>query len=304
MTNASPAISVIVAAYNRAAFLPETIQSVLEQSFRDFELIVVDDGSTDETASVLASYGDRIRWFRQENRGPSAARNLGARHARGTWLSIQDSDDIAAPDHLRALVEFAQSDRGLGMVFANGAYLGGKFHNRRTIIPTRKSRVLARRGVRLADVFDKSIVRLQAALIAKGAFDALGGFDETLRIAMDLDLALRLLMRYRVAYLDRVVFFYRKHEGNIGRDAERRLLENIYTIEKLIEEHPEAERLLGRRRIARRLAYRYYRLAKSRWRAGENSRALEAIKRAIALTPLSVKYRLYKGLWTRGGLWM
>jgi glycosyltransferase involved in cell wall biosynthesis len=295
--SASPSVSVIIATYNRAAFLAETIDSVLGQRFPDFELIVVDDGSTDDTREVLAAYGEKVRVFRQQNRGPSAARNLGARYARGAWLSIQDSDDLAAPDHLEALLGFAAGRRALGMVFANGAYLGGEFHDRRTIIPEGKSRRLARRGVRLADLFDKSIVRLQAALIAKEAFDAVGGFDETLRISMDLDLSFRLFMRYPVAYLDRVVFFYRKHEGNIGRDQERRLTENIYVIEKLLSEHPQAERLLGRSRVARRLAYRYYRLAKSRWQGGARSGALEAIKKAIALRPLSLKYRLYKRLW-------
>ena len=87
-SSATPAVSVVIATYNRARFLPETIDSVLGQRFRDFELIVVDDGSTDDTPELLKSYGDRIRILCQENRGPAAARNLGIRHARGRWISI------------------------------------------------------------------------------------------------------------------------------------------------------------------------------------------------------------------------
>jgi len=292
-----PKVSVVIATYNRARFLPETIESVLKQRFRDFELIVVDDGSTDETREVLRSYGDRVRSFYQENRGPSAARNLGIRQARGQWIAIQDSDDLCTPDHLEVLFGFAEKNPGLGMVFANGAYLGGPEHNRETIIPEEKSRRLAQQGVKLADLFDKSIVRLQAALISREYLEAIGGLDENLHICMDLDLAFRLFMRYPVTYLDRVVFLYRKHEGNIGRNQELRLLENIRVIEKLLREFPESRDLLGMRRIAHRMAYRYYRLAKGRWKAGDRGGAREAIRKATSICPFSLKYRLYQLRW-------
>lgn len=292
-----PAVSVVIATYNRARFLPETIESVLQQRFRDFELIVVDDGSTDETPELLKSYAGRIRSLRQENRGPAAARNLGIRSARGRWISIQDSDDLAAPDHLEILFAFAEQNPDCGMVFANGAYLGGPEHNRETIIPKEKSRRLARDGVRLVDLFDKSIVRLQAALISKQCLEAVGGHDESLYICMDLDLAFRIFMRYPAAYLDRVVFLYRKHEGNIGRNQDLRLLENIRVIEKLLREFPQAGEILGMRRIAQRMAYRYYRLAKGRWKTGDRIGARDAIKKAASIRPLSLKYRLYQLRW-------
>jgi glycosyltransferase involved in cell wall biosynthesis len=292
----APSVSVVIATYNRARFLPETIGSVLNQSCRDFELIVVDDGSTDDTPELLRSYGERLRVLRQENRGPSAARNLGVRHARGRWIAIQDSDDLCLPDQLEVLLNFAQQPH-LGMVFANGAYLGGPEHHRDTIIPRVKSRRLARNGVRLVDLFEKSIVRLQAALISRDAFLEIGGLDEDFRICMDLDFSFRLFMRYPVAYLDRAVFLYRRHSGNIGQDQERRLLENIRIIEKLVREFPQAKGMLGSGRIARRTAYRYYRLAKGRWKKGDRAGAAEAIRQAASLCPFSLKYRLYQLRW-------
>jgi len=296
-SSATPAVSVVIATYNRARFLPETMDSVLGQRFRDFELIVVDDGSTDETQQVLKPYGDRVRYFYQENSGPSAARNLGVRHARGEWIAIQDSDDLSAPDHLESLFAFAEKNPDCGMVFANGAYLGGPEHNRETIIPKDKSRRLAQQGVRLLDLFEKSIVRLQAALLSKTCLETIGGHDESLRICMDLDLAFRIFMRYPVAYLDKVVFLYRKHEGNIGRNQDLRLLENIRVIEKLVREFPQAGEELGTRRIAQRTAYRYYRLAKGRWKAGDRDGAREAIRKAASLCPFSFKYKLYQLRW-------
>jgi hypothetical protein len=122
------------------------------------------------------------------------------------------------------------------MVFANGAYLSGAQSKRGTIIPMAKSHRLATNGVRLVDLFEKSIVRLQASLISREAYDLVGGHDESLRICMDLDLSFRLLMNYPVAYLDRVVFWYRFHEGNIGKNEELRLTENIRVIKKLLEQ--------------------------------------------------------------------
>jgi len=285
---------VVIATYNRARLLKETIESVLKQTFQDFELIVVDDGSTDDTEKVLKSYGDRVRYFRQENRGPSAARNLGIRHARTSWISIQDSDDICAPNHLKTLFGFVQKNPDCGMVFANGSYLDDPGPKGKTIIPREKSKRMAERGVELADLFSTSIVRLQAALLSKEAFLSIGGLDETLRICMDLDLGFRFFMRFPVAYLDEVVFFYRRHEGNIGRNQELRLLENLRVIEKLVQDFPSATKILGHKQIDRRKAYRYYRLAKSRWKAGEKDGARNALKQAVFLRPFFLKYRLYQ----------
>jgi hypothetical protein len=222
---------------------------------------------------------------------------LGVRHARGSWISIQDSDDLCAPNHLEILYGYARSHPECGMVFANGAYLGGPEHQRNTILPAAKSRRLAEAGVRLEDLFDKSIVRLQAALIAKPCYDAVQGHDEGLRISMDLDLSFRIFNRYPLAYLDQVIFYYRKHQGNSSANQELRLWENIRVIEKLMADNPQARRTLGERRVAARLAYRYYRLAKARWTAGRWMEAKQAMKEAVALCPMSMKYRLYQLRW-------
>ena len=295
--NVTPLVSVVIATYNRARLLPETVDSVLAQSFQDFELIVVDDGSTDGTAHVLAPYKDRIQYIYQENRGPAAARNLGAQHAKAKWISFQDSDDLCLPQHLQTLYSYAQTHSDCGMVFANGNYLGGPEHNRDAIIPRVKSRGLAERGVGLDDLFNKSIVRLQAALISRRVYDEIGGHDESLRICMDLDLSFRLATHCTVAYIDESVFLYRKHEGNIGRNEELRLTENIRVIQKLLNDYPAAGTILGPSRVRNRLAYRYYRLAKGRWKRNEREAAREAIRQAVLLRPFALKYRVHQLQW-------
>jgi glycosyltransferase involved in cell wall biosynthesis len=296
--SSSLAVSVVIATYNRANFLPATIDSVLSQKFQNFELIVVDDGSTDNTRQVLEPYSSRIRYFYQENMGPSAARNMGARQANAPWVAIQDSDDLCASNHLEALYGYVKNHPQIGMVFANGKYLGGPEHNRETIIPAKKSRRLARMGVQLTDLFENSIVRLQAALISKEAYDSLGGHDESLWICMDLDLAFRLFMNFPVTYLEDAVFYYRKHDGNIGRNDDLRLTENIGVIQKLLRDYPAAKKVLGGRRVHKRLAYRYYRLAKGRRKRNDPRGASDAIRKAVSIYPLSLKYRIYQHHWT------
>jgi len=291
----APLISVVIATFNRASFLGETIDSVLAQSLKDFELIVIDDGSTDHTRQILGAYRDDVRVYHQENHGASAARNFGVRQARGEWIAFQDSDDVCARNHLESLYASAQGNPAAAMVFANGAYLRGNEHHRASIIPAGKSRRLAAAGVTWVDLFDKSIFRLQASLIRKDAYLSLGGLDESFRICHDLDLCFKLFGHYPIIYLDEIVFFYRKHGGNITRDQELRLTENIRVIEKMLAAFPEAEKLLGKKRVLRRLAYRYYRLAKVRWRERNRQEGDHALRQAIALQPFFVKYRFY--LW-------
>ena len=112
-------VSVIMPAYNREVYIRESIESVLAQSFTEFELIIVDDGSTDSTAAIVNSYTDsRIRLFRQEHRGASVARNLGIEEARGQFIAFLDSDDLYYPDCLETLFRLIQSNR-TEMAFSN-----------------------------------------------------------------------------------------------------------------------------------------------------------------------------------------
>src|SRR5262249_44235729 len=146
------------------------------------------DGSTADTEKVLKPYGDRLRHFREANRGPSAARNLGVCHATAGWISIQDSDDICAPHHLKPLYGFVEKNPDCRMVFANRSDLDDAGAKGNTIIPRQKAKRLVEKGVELTDLFSTSIVRLQADLLSKKAFFAVGGLDENLLIAMDMDL--------------------------------------------------------------------------------------------------------------------
>ncbi len=114
-------VSVIVPAYNAAATIAGTVESVFAQTFRDFELIVVDDGSTDRTREILAGFGDRVRLIEQHNNGPAAARNAGARLAAGEYLAFLDADDLWRPTMLARAVAELDADSSATLVFFNAS---------------------------------------------------------------------------------------------------------------------------------------------------------------------------------------
>jgi glycosyltransferase involved in cell wall biosynthesis len=186
-------VSVIIPTYNRAALVTEAVTSVLAQIYRDFELLVVDDGSTDATPAALAPFGSRVGVLRRKRRGGvSAARNLGAAAATGDWLAFLDSDDLWLPEKLAQQVDYLKS------------------HPDVAICQTEESWV--RKGVRVnaphtcrkaeGDIFlpslNRCLVSPSAVMLHRRLFEAMGGFDESLPAAEDYDLWLRITWRYPV----------------------------------------------------------------------------------------------------------
>ncbi|MBI5557375.1 MAG: glycosyltransferase family 2 protein [Deltaproteobacteria bacterium] len=180
-----PRISVIIPTYNRKEYLPRAIESVLGQSFRDFELIVVDDGSTDGTAALVAGYGAALRPVRQENRGPAAARNAGIRVAHGALLAFLDSDDWFAPEKL-VVQEAAMARRPDYLVshtdeiwYRRGALLNQKKKHHRP------------HGFIFADALKLCVVGMSTVMMRREFFERAGLFDEDLPCCEDYDLWLR-----------------------------------------------------------------------------------------------------------------
>lgn len=294
---ATPRVSVVIPTYNRCDYIKESLDSVLSQIFSGFEVIVVDDGSTDGTEEIIRPYLNRIRYLRQENRGAAVARNVGVRNAEGAYVAFMDSDDLSAPGHLQILHDFLERNPHYAMVIGNGAYLEGKFHNRDTVIPRERGKALKEKGVTVKDLFDGRIIRLQGTMTRKSVLEEIGLLDEWFRLSYDLDLSLRVIKSHRIGFVNDIVYFYRKHGGNISSDDELRSRENLRALEKLLTDYPEAVDLIGRRSFFRLFAHRYYRLAKALARKGNLKEAREAIAHAVALRPMSIKHRLWQLRW-------
>ncbi len=209
-----PLVSVIIPTYNRGWILKEAIDSVLAQDFKDYELIVVDDGSSDNTSEVLDTYGQEIIVLRQANKGVSAARNRGIAEAGGQLVAFLDSDDRWLPRKLSRQVDFfilnpdAVINQTEEIWIRNGARVNPKDRHRKPA------------GM----IFERSLglclVSPSAVMIRKSLFDVVGVFDEDLPACEDYDLWLRISCRYPVDLIDRPLIIKRGgHADQLSKAA-------------------------------------------------------------------------------------
>jgi glycosyltransferase involved in cell wall biosynthesis len=213
----SPLVSVVIPAHNAERFIGEAIESVLAQTYAPVELIVVDDGSTDETATVAAAYSE-VTVISQENAGPSAARNRGALAASGEFLAFHDSDDAMAPDKLAVQVGHMLDNPSVGCVLAEQELLvepGAElpFWAEGSKVPT----IMPSRPPELANEPD---VHPMTMVVRRETFERVGPFDESMRAAEDLDWMLRASEEgVEIARLSRVLLRRRVHPASLTQDA-------------------------------------------------------------------------------------
>lgn len=190
------AVSVIIPTYNRAWCLAEAVDSVLAQELRGFELIVVDDGSTDDTPRLLEGYGEAIRTLRRENHGVSAARNAGIAAARAELIAFLDSDDLWLPGKLRRQVEFFTSHPKALICQTEELWV----KNGRRVNPGKRHR--KRGGMIFEPSLDLCLVSPSAVMVRRELFERVGLFDESLPACEDYDLWLRVSCRFPVHLIE------------------------------------------------------------------------------------------------------
>jgi len=190
----SPLVSVIIPTFNRASVIGRAVENALHQTYRNVEVIVVDDGSTDDTEAQLQAFGDRVTFIRQENRGPSAARNRGIRQAKGEIVAFLDSDDLWLPNKLErqvALMERVGERVPCCLCNATLRHEGGE--ERSFSVSLLHSTYEEGVWLNPAEVLASRFVFFnQAVAVRRWALTKAGGFDESLRHLEDWDLALRL----------------------------------------------------------------------------------------------------------------
>ncbi|MCD6385261.1 glycosyltransferase family 2 protein, partial [Candidatus Sumerlaeota bacterium] len=205
-----PRVSVIIPVFNRKEMVKEAISSVLNQTFRDFELIVVDDGSTDGTAEVVKSFNE-VRYIRQEHKGPASARNTGIMNAEGELIAFLDSDDLWLPEKLEKQVSYLDHHKGMMICQTEEIWLW----KGRRIKPKRKHR--KQKG----DIFHRAVelclISPSAVMMRRQLFDQVGLFDETFPAAEDYELWLRVTSLMPVGLIDEELVIKRGgHEGQLS----------------------------------------------------------------------------------------
>ncbi|MFI5042321.1 MAG: glycosyltransferase family 2 protein [Acidimicrobiales bacterium] len=201
-------VSVVIASYNGARYLGEAIESVLAQTHPAVETIVVDDGSTDDTAQVVARYGAAVRGLHQPNAGPCVARNLGLRNARGDYVVFLDHDDRLLADKVARQAAVLDARLEVGLVYGGWRFIDDAGNVlAATGWPTRE-------GDLLAEIVLENPIHLASAMVRRSVLDAAGGFDERRTGLEDWELWLRLSRRgLRWACVDAPLVEYRVHRG-------------------------------------------------------------------------------------------
>jgi glycosyltransferase involved in cell wall biosynthesis len=218
-----------------ARFLPTAIESVLDQSFTDYEIIIVDDGSVDETKNVVEKYAKsharKIRYIYQENHGVAIARNTGIECANGQYISILDADDKYCPERLQRTVAEMEQDKNIGLVHGKVISIseGGKVLYRER----RNKRYLT------GDIFKylytrKADIACPTVLVRRSCFDDVGLFDRRLaRLGCeDREQWLRISSKYKIQFIDRFLAYYRHTDGSMSQNREKMVRARYYVAEK------------------------------------------------------------------------
>ena len=281
-----PLVSIVIPAYNAAAYLPATLDSVLAQSFCNYEIIVVNDGSPDtpQLEEGLQPYFGKIRYLKQENRGPSSARNTGIQAARGKYIAFLDSDDIWLPKHLANQMAMLASDPSLGLVYANGVQIrddrpvGVSFDRTPQSLPVNFDSLLR----------EQSTVNTSSAVVSRQALVEAGMFDEQFRRCEDYDLWLRLAAAgVRMTFTREIQIAHRLANGLAASgDLMKQALIAVYQKTLATQTLTEEQTSVARVKIANiSLAIQLER-AKQFLLEGKFDEAVDCIERAKAISPL------------------
>ena len=245
----SALVSVVIPTFNYGRFLQRAIDSVLAQTYSPLECIVVDDGSTDETAQVLSRYGDRVQAIRQANLGVSRARNTGIRASRGDFVALLDADDAWAPAKIASQVEMLLADPELGVVGC-ASELVGDGGPPRAVRVRQVPRDLPDRLRRLATREAWVEGSCSGAMVPRRVLDEVGLFDEALQAGEDWDLWLRIAARHRVGNVTSAALVsISRHGTGTCRNVEKMEYGQWTVYRSAVERWPELLDATTRRRI-------------------------------------------------------
>lgn len=222
----TPTVSVVIPAYNAEAFIADTIQSALDQTYRDLEIIVVDDGSSDSTMARVAAFGERVRLHQQPNGGVARARNTGVSLAKGEWIAFLDADDLWLPSKLERQLACSTAP----MTFTDRYNIGD-----RGDLPEVQSHCQPMAG---GDIFEAllggNFITTTSVMIRRVLFEELDGFNVTFNGTEDWDLWLRVAEQHHIGFCPEPLTRYRLHGGGISRNFARMNRERLQVIARAL----------------------------------------------------------------------
>ncbi len=286
-------ISTVIPLFNGETYIARALDSVLSQRYANFEIIIIDDGSTDQSVAQIGKYlGDaRVKYLSQENAGVAAARNTGIRHATGEYIAFLDQDDLWLPDKLALQVAYMEQHPEVALVHSDMAFIDGIGS---TLDAPDWAWVQETYGHCMRELFMGNSIATLTALVRRTCLDAVGLLRQVLAPADDWDLWLRLAARYPFGFIPEVTGCYRVHAGNESRKLVQMLLAETRVVETFLAEHAEAEEIIGRQLIRGKLFSLYRDTAALLAREKANGAARQFWLKAVKQSPLA--FEPYAGL--------
>jgi glycosyltransferase involved in cell wall biosynthesis len=250
----TPKVSICIPTYNRKDYLKETIESVFAQTYKDYEVVIVDDGSTDGTAEMLNNIDLPIRCYWQENSGDAAARNKLIKLAQGEFITFIDSDDLLMHDAVERMMNVMEAEGGEVIVY--GPYL--RIDQNGNVFGKFKTKLYS--GHITKYLFQNIFVYSCGSMFQKKVLETANGFDTSLPVCSDYDLWLRLSLKHRFIALPEPTFKRRRHTGNLSAlSIENRILE-LKVLERFYYEKG-GDSMVPKKIAMRRLSKKAYRIA-------------------------------------------
>lgn len=283
-----PKVSVIIPFYNGKEFIAQAVNSVLRQTYTSYEIIVVDDGSTDDSKKALEQFDGKIRYFYQQNQGISNARNKAVKEAKGEYIALLDQDDIWYPRRLEKQVKVMDENSDISIVYSDCHYINEKNEILSQAFEVQK----ARSGRIFKDLIIKNFIPIPTVLLRKRAVDEVGLFDKRYSFAEEYYLFLRIARIYHVSYIDEPLAGYRIHGKNLSKNTEKSLKEDIMLKEEIIKNYPnDTAPVLSR--IEREIAELYYGLGRTYQKSKKYNLAKENLLKSIKIRKFNYRQYLY-----------
>jgi glycosyltransferase involved in cell wall biosynthesis len=279
-----PLVSVVIPAYNYARYLGATLQAILAQSYRNLEVIVVNDGSTDNTLEVVEKFSadKRLKCQTQRNQGAIIATNRGIELSKGEYIASCGSDDLWTVDHIKVLMDAFRRHPDAGLVFDNAEYFHESGNNDKVkfAVPAEVSRELNDRVISVRETFVRNWITGITFLVRREVLNDVGLIDPELHMVGDLHFLYRIVAHRPVYFVDHVGAKIRIHDANMTV-LEPHYKYGVRSLEDLRKHYPDVCRKIGWNAFARKLGRKYYRLARHYERTGDLENARMAYKNAF-----------------------
>lgn len=232
--NDKPLVSVIVASYNMGSYLPLAVSSALAQTYGNIEVLIIDDGSTDDTAAIARGLltDPRVRYIHQQNGGQASSKNRGIRESKGEFIAFLDADDLWAPTKLDEQIPLFMKSAKVGVVCARYVEIDAEGKELRVDPST------FFRGKVSGRLLKYNYIGFSTSVVRRECFETLGCFKEDLGMGIDYELWLRFSTRYEFDFVDRTLVKYRVWAGQMSKNLKRRYLNGIATMEKFLKDYP------------------------------------------------------------------